>query len=72
MHHFTGRGRLYFPRRFDQLVAYLRDEMGWPIDQDSFEDINDLFYEFTPEETDEEALRGCWLAARGKSCTVRQ
>lgn len=25
-------------RRFDQLIAYLRDEMGWPIARDSFED----------------------------------
>ena len=37
-------------RRFDQLIAYLRDEMGWPIDQDSFDDTDDLFYDFTPEE----------------------
>ena len=22
-------------KRFDQLIAYLRDEMGWPIAQDS-------------------------------------
>jgi predicted helicase len=31
-----------------QLVTYLRDQMGWPIEQDSFED--DLFFDFTPEE----------------------
>jgi predicted helicase len=37
-------------RRFDQLIAYLRDEMGWPISQDSFSDVDDLFYDFTPEE----------------------
>jgi hypothetical protein len=37
-------------RRFDQLIAYLRDEMGWPIERDSFEDVDDLFYEFTAEE----------------------
>jgi hypothetical protein len=37
-------------KRFDQLIAYLRDEMGWPIDRDSFEDVDDLFYDFTAEE----------------------
>ena len=37
-------------KRFDQLIAYLRDEMGWPISRDSFEDVDDLFYEFTAEE----------------------
>ena len=37
-------------RRFDQLIAYLRDEMGWPIAQDSFDDVDDLFFDFTPEE----------------------
>src|SRR4030065_538853 len=25
-------------KRFDQLIAYLRDEMGWPIARDSFGD----------------------------------
>jgi hypothetical protein len=35
-------------KRFDQLIAYLRDEMGWPIARDSFEDVDDLFYDFTP------------------------
>ena len=37
-------------KRFDQLIAYLRDEMGWPIASDSFDDVDDLFFEFTPEE----------------------
>src|ERR1700730_4551603 len=37
-------------KRFDQLIAYLRDEMGWPIVQESFEDVDDLFYDFTAEE----------------------
>ncbi len=37
-------------KRFDQLVAYLRDEMGWPIARDSFEDEDELFFEFTAEE----------------------
>ena len=34
-------------RRFDQLVAYLRDELGWPIDSDDFEELT---FEYTPEE----------------------
>lgn len=37
-------------KRFDQLIAYLRDEMGWPIARDSFEDVDDLFYDFTADE----------------------
>lgn len=37
-------------KRFDQLIAYLRDELGWPIDHTSFNDVEDLFYDFTPEE----------------------
>jgi hypothetical protein len=31
-------------------VAYLRDVLGWPIARDSFEDVDDLFFDFTPEE----------------------
>ena len=34
-------------KRFDQLVVYLRDEMGWPIDRDDFEELT---FDFTPEE----------------------
>ena len=37
-------------RSFPQLVTYLRDELDWPISQDDFEAVDDLFYEFTPEE----------------------
>lgn len=37
-------------RTFPQLVRYLRDEMNWPIEQSSFEDDEDLYYDFTPEE----------------------
>lgn len=37
-------------KRFDQLIAYLRDEMGWPIARDSFEDEDELFYDFTADE----------------------
>ncbi len=39
--------RLAGIRRFDQLVAYLRDELGWPIDSDDFEELT---FEYTPEE----------------------
>ncbi len=41
------RTRLANIRRFDQLVAYLRDEMDWPIDTDDFEELT---FEYTPEE----------------------
>ena len=41
------RERLTGIRRFDQLVAYLRDELGWPIDSDDFEELT---FEYTPEE----------------------
>ena len=41
------RERLARIRRFDQLVAYLRDELGWPIDSDDFEELT---FEYTPEE----------------------
>lgn len=44
------RSNLAALKRFDQLIAYLRDEMGWPIGRDSFEEVDDLFYEFTAEE----------------------
>lgn len=44
------RANLAAIKRFDQLITYLRDEMGWPIGRDSFEDVDDLFYEFTAEE----------------------
>ena len=41
------RERLARIRRFDQLVAYLRDELDWPIDADDFEELT---FEYTPEE----------------------
>lgn len=44
------RSALASIKRFDQLIAYLRDEMGWPISRDSFEDVDDLFYDFTADE----------------------
>jgi len=33
-------------RTFPSLVRYLRDEMDWPIARDSFEDVDDLFFDF--------------------------
>lgn len=44
------RAKLATIKRFDQLIAYLRDEMGWPIARDSFEEVDDLFYDFTADE----------------------
>ena len=41
------RERLANIHRFDQLVAYLRDELGWPIDSGDFEELS---FEYTPEE----------------------
>ena len=46
------RERLARIRRFDQLVAYLRDELDWPIDSDDFEDLT---FEYTAEELGIEA-----------------
>ncbi len=39
-------------RRFDQLIAYLRDELDWPIESDDFEELT---FEYTPEELGIEA-----------------
>jgi len=44
------RAKLAAISRFDQLIAYLRDEMDWPIDQGSFVDEDDLFYDYSPSE----------------------
>ena len=41
------RERLASIRRFDQLIAYLRDELDWPIGADSFEDLT---FEYEAEE----------------------
>ena len=41
------RDRLANIRRFDQLVAYLRDEMGWPIGSGDFEELT---FEYTADE----------------------
>lgn len=41
------RNELKGIKRFDQLVCYLRDQMGWPIERDNFEELT---FEYTPEE----------------------
>ena len=41
------RVRLASIRSFDQLVAYLRDELDWPIGSDDFEELT---FDYTPEE----------------------
>ncbi|GEM_PF-129720 len=41
------RTRLAGIQTFPQLVAFLRDDMGWPIERESFED---LVFDYTPEE----------------------
>ena len=41
------RAELARIQRFDQLVSYLRDEMGWPIASDDFEELT---FDYTPEE----------------------
>ena len=41
------RERLAAIRRFDQLVAYLRDDLGWPLGSDDFEELT---FEYDPQE----------------------
>ncbi len=41
------RAELARIQRFDQLVRYLRDHMGWPIDGDDFEELT---FDYTAEE----------------------
>lgn len=41
------RAKLAAIKRFDQLIGYLRDEMGWPIEGDNFEELT---FEYSPEE----------------------
>lgn len=44
------RAKLKNIRDFRSLIPYLRDEMNWPIEQDSLMDVDDLFFDYTPEE----------------------
>ena len=41
------RERLSRIHSFTQLIVYLRDDLGWPIDTDDFEELT---FEYTPEE----------------------
>lgn len=43
----NSRERLAEIKRFDQLIAYLRNEMDWPIAGDDFEELT---FEYSPEE----------------------
>ncbi len=68
------RQKLASIKRFDQLIAYLRDEMSWPIARDSFEDVDDLFYDFTAEELGIEAATAAKITEikRLKPLSARQ
>jgi predicted helicase len=41
------REKLAAIKRFDQLITYLRDEMGWPIEKDNFEELT---FEYSADE----------------------
>jgi len=45
--HEAERERLRTIRTFPSLVKYLRDELGWPIDSENFEDLT---FDYEPEE----------------------
>ena len=42
------RDTLRSVRTITQLVAYLRDELEWPIDHDDMDDIDDLVFDINP------------------------
>lgn len=46
------RKRLRQIHTFPELVKYLRDDLGWPVEQDSFAalDLDDLTFDWDPEE----------------------
>ena len=35
---------------FPSLIGYLADELDWPIDEDAFEDLDALAFDYSPEE----------------------
>ena len=43
----SHRGELQQIRSFPELISFLRDEMGWPIEA---EEYDDLVFDYTPEE----------------------
>jgi predicted helicase len=43
----SGREPLSRIKRIDQLIAYLRDKLDWPIESDNIEEIT---YDYTPDE----------------------
>ena len=48
----SHRAELQQIRSFPSLIRFLRDEMGWPIESDDFEDLT---FDYTPEELGIEA-----------------
>ncbi len=54
------RAELARIKRFDQLVAYLRDEMDWPIEGADFEDLT---FDYTPEELGIDAANAAKIQA---------
>ena len=50
------RAELARIQRFDQLVRYLRDQMGWPIASDDFEELT---FDYTAEELGINISREC-------------
>jgi hypothetical protein len=49
-------------RTFPSLVRYLRDEMGWPIDTEDFEELT---FEYTPEELGIDAKNAAKIEKNG-------
>ena len=43
----TQHGSLAEIKRFDQLIAFLRDEMDWPIESSDFEELT---FDYTADE----------------------
>lgn len=56
------RAELKAIRSFTSLVRYLRDEMGWPIESDDFEELT---FEYTPEELGIDAASAAKIERNG-------
>jgi hypothetical protein len=56
------RAELRKIRTFPSLVCYLRDEMGWPIDTEDFEELT---FEYTPEELGIDAKNAAKIEKNG-------
>jgi len=44
------RAKLAAIKTFESLLGYLRDELDWPVGLADFEDDDELYFEFSPEE----------------------